>query len=382
MPLVNNITTRDEFKRRLGRTGLSSAFKKKDTVINEILQYLHDAEVWRDRPTEQAVSALCKVRKECITWLAQNQNNRRAARPKIRDLCDAVHTRLTVVINQIYATPKRSGRQLWKTLLYHHDVIDESGQLRKSGRVGRKLDPHYRLERATKTHFYGGVTSQAEPKWQKQVNTGMTRLDFDAWVNHVLIPQSEDDPLGLYFTASEQRLQGYLLMQAKEDHVKYCDEDERKDYMLSMFAGLLFDVSNDTYHTGSKETAFSGLGWAIYVIDHENNWYSESHIVGQFHHSSFLSGAPVQAAGEIAVDKGQLIAITNKTGHYTATPAELTRALFLLHRGGVDLAKVKVNDPFKAKYKWFDGLTAIRSRCELDGLDDSLKVAPPIKIQP
>lgn len=32
MPLVNNITTRDEFKRRLGRTGLSSAFKKKDTV--------------------------------------------------------------------------------------------------------------------------------------------------------------------------------------------------------------------------------------------------------------------------------------------------------------------------------------------------------------
>ena len=50
-----------------------------------------------------------------------------------------------------------------------------------------------------------------------------------------------------------------------------------------------------------------------------------------------------------------------------ATPAELTRALFLLHRNGVDLTKVKVNDPFRARYKWFDGLTAIHGTVTLDG---------------
>ncbi len=36
----------------------------------------------------------------------------------------------------------------------------------------------------------------------------------------------------------------------------------------------------------------------------------------RFHHSSFLAGAPVKAAGEWLVVDGQVMAITDKTGHY------------------------------------------------------------------
>ncbi len=56
------------------------------------------------------------------------------------------------------------------------------------------------------------------------------------------------------------------------------------------------------------------------------------------------------------MNRGELVAIINKTGYYKATPAELTRALFLLHRGGVDLSKVKEKDPFRAKYSGRDGV--------------------------
>jgi len=41
--------------------------------------------------------------------------------------------------------------------------------------------------------------------------------------------------------------------------------------------------------------------------------YSE---VGIFHHSSFLSGKPVGAAGEIIIEKGIIKEVTNASGHY------------------------------------------------------------------
>lgn len=97
--------------------------------------------------------------------------------------------------------------------------------------------------------------------------------------------------------------------------------------------GGLYDVINlgtgwtpcDPFHTKVHETAFSGDGWAIFVVSPEREIYSASHIVGKLHHSSFLSGKPVLAAGELVVDHGVIKVITAKSGHYMPTAEDLQR---------------------------------------------------------
>ena len=37
---------------------------------------------------------------------------------------------------------------------------------------------------------------------------------------------------------------------------------------------------------------------------------------GKFHHSSFLSGEKVAAAGEISINKGIIKVVNNRSGHY------------------------------------------------------------------
>ena len=48
---------------------------------------------------------------------------------------------------------------------------------------------------------------------------------------------------------------------------------------------------------------------------------------GSFHHSSFLGGACVIAAGRITVDRGTLTGIAPHSGHYRTTPEQFTRML-------------------------------------------------------
>jgi hypothetical protein len=72
----------------------------------------------------------------------------------------------------------------------------------------------------------------------------------------------------------------------------------------------------DTQHLS---TVASGQGWAIFVMDLDGNLYAHHHKLDTFHHSTFLSGSPVLAAGEIVVEQGEVRVITCKSGHYHPT---------------------------------------------------------------
>jgi hypothetical protein len=88
--------------------------------------------------------------------------------------------------------------------------------------------------------------------------------------------------------------------------------------------GRLLDCEGDPLSTRVYSTAFSGQGWAIFVYSPASQLYVSNHEPGAFHHSSFLGGGAVRAAGEIIVDNGRVRALTAKTGHYWTTP-ELMR---------------------------------------------------------
>ena len=100
--------------------------------------------------------------------------------------------------------------------------------------------------------------------------------------------------------------------------VKYYGNTPKAEKRRLVFkAGKLHKVSDDSlFDTQALSTAFSGSGWAIFVVSPEGKFYAHKHKVGVFHHSTFLSGSAVMAAGELVVVQGVVKCITPKSGHY------------------------------------------------------------------
>jgi len=142
-----------------------------------------------------------------------------------------------------------------------------------------------------------------------------------------------------------------------EQNVRYLKtEAERQPYLLTFERGLLRDHNGDAYDTSRETTVASGKGWAIFVVDERDNFYAGTHLLGVFHHSSFLGGAPTRAAGELVVEQGKLMAITSKSGHYKPGPGEMLRALTALVGQGAVTDKVPAvvyPDLMDPENRWF-----------------------------
>ena len=110
------------------------------------------------------------------------------------------------------------------------------------------------------------------------------------------------------------------------------DDNTRRQFEVTLGAdGILRDFLDQPATTRDMSTAASGSGWAIFVLSQDGQLYINSHKVGIFHHSSFLSGGAAAAAGEICVDEtGRIRVITNKTGHYRAGIEEMIRLVTML----------------------------------------------------
>jgi hypothetical protein len=125
--------------------------------------------------------------------------------------------------------------------------------------------------------------------------------------------------------------------------VKYLDAASRISYRVDIQNGVLHWANRrlDT-KIQNLQTVFSGIGWGIWVLSPDGDFYTGSHKVGEFHHSSFLSGEPVKAAGEWQVSNGQIDYITGKTGHYRCDVNALLLALRQLAGMRALHAKTKV----------------------------------------
>jgi hypothetical protein len=90
--------------------------------------------------------------------------------------------------------------------------------------------------------------------------------------------------------------------------------------MVSFAARRVVGEDGEPWTTRNGSTVFSGKGWQIFVFAPDGSLYIHDHAASEFHHTSFLGGGAVLAAGEIVVDDGWIRAITAKTGHYWTTP--------------------------------------------------------------
>lgn len=126
--------------------------------------------------------------------------------------------------------------------------------------------------------------------------------------------------------------------------VQYLSESQRARFKLTVSDGKLYDARGRLFDTSDAQSLHTEDDpRAIFVMDHDGNIYaSKSHVVGEFHHSSFLAGGDVAGAGELKVSNGILKLVSDGSGHYQPT-LDMTRQVAReLQSRGVPLDDVDV----------------------------------------
>lgn len=89
----------------------------------------------------------------------------------------------------------------------------------------------------------------------------------------------------------------------------------------------------------------------IYVMDTSRRLFVARKVRGTFHHTSFLRGSPLIAAGGIRVHQGALQRITAMSGHYKPTMDDIDALVRTLVSLGVDMRPVAVVRQIKSHTK-------------------------------
>lgn len=80
----------------------------------------------------------------------------------------------------------------------------------------------------------------------------------------------------------------------------------------------------------------------IYVWDMHSRLYINRKMPGRFHHSSFVAGGAVKAAGSIVVENGVLKQLTTWSGHYRPRASDIALFLQWLESNHVDMKNVEL----------------------------------------
>ncbi|KAG7395074.1 hypothetical protein PHYBOEH_004271 [Phytophthora boehmeriae] len=139
-------------------------------------------------------------------------------------------------------------------------------------------------------------------------------------------------------------------LQLRSTLVEYCTVQERRQFELQFVS----DGENVTV-----KYAASGLvvntdersKW-IFVVDLNGHMYLNRKCKGRFHHSSFVAGAPIFAAGKIIIKQGTIVAIEPHSGHFKPRLDNLQALCSILTTQGVDIGPIAFIKPKKWTCAW------------------------------
>ncbi|MBI1356615.1 MAG: hypothetical protein GC160_19930 [Acidobacteria bacterium] len=132
-------------------------------------------------------------------------------------------------------------------------------------------------------------------------------------------------------------------------NLTYLSKQERLSRQLSLWP-------DDAFHLAGWDFPYQTAGGPddhnIFAMDLMEFIYVADGLAGRVHHSSFMSGKPVLCAGEIRLEAGKIRYISNESGHYRPTTANLMNCVTVLVRKyNVDLSRIKLGDQ-EAKHEW------------------------------
>lgn len=189
---------------------------------------------------------------------------------------------------------------------------------------------HHNLDENTATSENNYWLEALDPKHRSWGHMDRSTQYFQSWLNDVSTSLSFWDWLEEKKLAEDWSTVRYLDPKERWKYMCVFSDDKRiYQYKQNGLIGK-GEIPLDIFSTANNTTVFSGQGAAIWVCSPGGIFYSGDHTKSQFHHSSFLAGGRVLAAGEWIVSAGRLLLISHKTGHYAATPQNLLKALRLL----------------------------------------------------
>ena len=131
-------------------------------------------------------------------------------------------------------------------------------------------------------------------------------------------------------------------------HVAYLGATARARFALHARAGLLYTADGALFDTTAASTLWSPTGGrAIFVMDADGVLYSSPrHLLGRFHHSSFLAGGPVAAAGELVARGGRILLVSDHSTHYRPARRFTQQILDSLRAHGIPTDTVSIEFHF------------------------------------
>ncbi|KAG1701823.1 hypothetical protein DVH05_010315 [Phytophthora capsici] len=139
--------------------------------------------------------------------------------------------------------------------------------------------------------------------------------------------------------------------QLRTTRVEYCNAEQRKKYELEFVLNeddeitVQYASSRCVVHTDERSK------W-IFVLDISGRMYLGRKRKGRFHHSSFVSGAPILAAGKIIIKNGIILAIEPHSGHFKPRLENLLGLCSMLVNHGVNIDSVAFIRPKKWTCAW------------------------------
>jgi hypothetical protein len=129
----------------------------------------------------------------------------------------------------------------------------------------------------------------------------------------------------------------------RERGVRYLGWLGRQRYRLTVRNGLLYDRSGKLFDTrDANAPSRSSQPRAIFVVGPKGEFYAaKDHKPGLLHHSSFLAGKQVAAAGDFEVIDGVLTSVSNHTGHYGMPDRFFPQLMSFFSSRGIHTAGVR-----------------------------------------
>jgi hypothetical protein len=195
------------------------------------------------------------------------------------------------------------------------------------------LAQHQWLESTDERHRYGCMLFEYYALWA----VADTTQSFFFWLD--------------YGDGKTATVEEYPRSELEAACVRYCNKQERLQYVVQVVDGKLCWVNQGMKPVNSaKPKNEDGKEvMMIYVMAPDGTLYVGDKKRRFFHHSSFLSGSTVIAAGSVRVEQGVLQEITPHSGHYRPSDEDFKRCIQSITDMGVPMEAVAIAKPKKRK---------------------------------
>lgn len=222
-------------------------------------------------------------------------------------------------------------------------------------------DPHFQImsdyksclieSALTSIDFIPGVSFKV-PEFLKKLKSKNKSTPFNKFLEDDVFLNMDPDNMKLKsmqkeYQGEEKGLLPVMLRERVDANGKivpgkthYIKTDKRREpYRGFISDGKLYDSKGELFN--SKISDGDKYLNSNFVIDKNGNLFLHPRPeVGRIHHSTFLAGDDVLAAGELVVKDGVVIGMINRSGHYKPEDVHFYQGIYLMMKNGLDFTKL------------------------------------------